>query len=154
MDSVVDPAGDYLWNAVGTVADRHGVTERQPRTADEWHEFRRRAVLLAEAANLISVPGRRVAAGHRTADDDGELETAAIQARLDRDHEALVGFAHGLRTVSIQLIAAADRRDVPAVIELGGALDEVCEACHKSFWYPEDQPPIVDVKVTQGPTAR
>src|SRR5450755_3326458 len=56
MDSVVDFASDYIWKAVTTTVDKKGLHEVQPRTDEEWHEFRRRAVLLVEAANLIAVP--------------------------------------------------------------------------------------------------
>ena len=65
MDSVVDGASEYLWDAVSTSVDAKGLHEYQPRTDAEWHELRRRAVQLAEAANLIAVPGRRVANGDR-----------------------------------------------------------------------------------------
>jgi hypothetical protein len=33
-------------------------------------------------------------------------------------------------------IQAIDRRDLDAMLELGGTLDEVCESCHITFWYP------------------
>jgi cytochrome c556 len=43
------------------------------------------------------------------------------------------------------LVAVADKKDVPAVTTLGGTLDEVCESCHKVFWYP-DPLPIITTK--------
>ena len=141
MDAVVDPAADYIWGAVATIADSKGIHELQPRTDKEWHEFRRRAVLLVEAANLIAVPGRKVAHGNHTLEDNGVLDPAPIQARLDANHAQLVGFADGLRQTAQKLVDAADRKDVNAIIEEGGTLDEVCEACHKVFWYPEDTGP-------------
>ena len=36
MDSVVDPAADYLWEAVSTKADAQGVHDFAPRTDGEW----------------------------------------------------------------------------------------------------------------------
>jgi cytochrome c556 len=33
---------------------------------------------------------------------------------------------------------AADKRDVAAITDVGGTLDEVCESCHKLFWYPDE----------------
>ena len=137
MDSVVDFSSDYIWQAVSATSDAKGVHENQPRTPAEWHEFRRRAILLVEAANLISVPGRRVAVGDKTAESGDPLEVAQIQQRLDTRHEELVGFANGLRDISVKLVAAADSKDVAAITDLGGTLDEVCEACHKAFWYPD-----------------
>lgn len=137
MDAAVDAPADYIWNSVSTISDEKGIHEYQPRTDEEWHEFRRRAVMLVEAANLLSIPGRRVANGDKTLEAQEALPVAEIQQRLDSNHEALVGFAGALREVSLKLVAAADRRDVAAVTDLGGALDQVCESCHMVFWYPE-----------------
>jgi hypothetical protein len=136
MDSVVDPSSDYIWHAVSSGIDAKGLYENKPRNAAQWHEFRRRAIALAEAANLIAVPGRRVARGDRTAESNEPLPIAEIQGRLDRQHDQLVGFAAALRDVSMKLVDAADRQDVAAVTDLGGTLDDVCEACHLVFWYP------------------
>jgi hypothetical protein len=138
MDSVVDFSSDYIWKAVTITTDQKGMHEVQPRTDAEWHEFRRRAVLLVEAANLIAVPGRKVAHGDKTVEDQQPLDVTKIQQRLDTGHEKLVGFAGALREVSLKLVDAADKHDVAAVTELGGTMDEVCESCHKVFWYPDE----------------
>ncbi len=138
MDSVVDPSADYIWNSVSTVVDEKGVHESLPRTDEEWHEIRRRGILLAEAANLIAVPGRHVAVGDKTAETDDPLDVAKIQERLDTRHAELVGFASALRDIAMKLVAVADKKDVAGITDLGGTLDEVCESCHLAFWYPED----------------
>jgi len=145
MDSVVDFSSDYIWKAVSTTVDKKGVHEMQPRTDEEWHEFRRRAVMLVEAANLIAVPGRKVANGDKAVEDGQPLEVAKIQQRLDTNHAQLVGFADSLRDVSVKLVDAADKKDVASITDLGGTLDEVCESCHKVFWYP-DQPAATPAK--------
>lgn len=141
MDSVVDPAADYIWESVSYQADLKGTHDRRPRTDAEWHEVRRRAVVLREAANLIAVPGRRVATTNKMVEGGSPLEVDDIQKRLDAKHDALVGFAGGLRGIAQQLVEAADRHDVDAITNLGGTLDEVCEACHRAFWYPNDPLP-------------
>jgi hypothetical protein len=146
MDSVVDPAGDYVWHAVATTIDAKGTHETRPRTAADWHRFRQHAILLVEAANLIAVPGRRVANGTKTVEDGDPLDVNRIQQRLDRQHDQLVGFTGALRDVALKLVDAADRQDVAAVTEHGGTLDEVCEACHKVFWYPEQPNPATGDK--------
>jgi hypothetical protein len=61
---------------------------------------------------------------------------AAIQERLIANPSALAAFAKSARTVALQLVKAVDKRDLQKFSELGGSLDEVCEACHKTFWYP------------------
>ncbi len=137
MDSVVDASADFLWQSFKTVNDAKGTHEFLPRTDEEWHEVRRRAITLVESANLMAIPGRKVAHGDKTLETGDPLDVAHIQNRLDTDHEKLVGFADALRDISLQIVAAADKKDVDAMMQLGGTLDEVCEACHVKFWYPE-----------------
>jgi len=141
MDSVVDPAADYVWESVSYRATLKGVTERRPRTDADWHQLRQHAIVLVEAANLISVPGRKVAATNKMVEDGAPLDVLAIQRRLDASHDSLVAFANGLRNVGQQLVDAANRHDVDAITDLGGTLDEACEACHRTFWYPDEPPP-------------
>ncbi|MBI4262899.1 MAG: hypothetical protein HY657_00860 [Acidobacteria bacterium] len=40
MDAVVDPSADDVWNAVSTTVDKGGVSEKVPRTDQEWGEVR------------------------------------------------------------------------------------------------------------------
>jgi hypothetical protein len=138
MDSVVDPSSDFIWESVSTISNSTGVHEKQPHTDAEWHEIRRRAMALAESANLIAVPGRRVALADKTIETADPLDVTAIQGRIDANYGQLIGFASALRDISLQLVAAADRKDVTAITQLGGTLDAVCESCHKVYWYPED----------------
>ena len=121
MDSVVDFSSDYIWKAVSTTVDKKGVHEMQPRTDEEWHEFRRRAVLLVEAANLIAVPGRKVANGDKAVEDGQPLEVAKIQQRLDTGHVSTGGFRR-----------LAARR----VGQTGGSgRQEGCGGDHRSGWH-------------------
>jgi hypothetical protein len=146
MDSAVDPSADYIWNAVSTTVDKSGIHERKPVTDEDWHQLRRRAVLLAESANLIAVPGRKAANNTKTLEEGIALDPEPIQKRLDANHAQLVGFAEALRQIAIKLVEAADHKDPVAVTEAGGTLDEVCEDCHKVFWYPDDATPKAAAK--------
>jgi hypothetical protein len=138
MDSVVDPSSDFIWDSVTTISNSTGIHEKQPHTDADWHEIRRRATVLVEAANLIAVPGRRVALGGKTIETADPLNVTEIQQRIDANYDQLVGFAGALREISLQLVAAADQKNVTAITQLGGTLDAVCESCHRVFWYPED----------------
>ncbi len=144
MMGQVDPAADFLWESVATVSTTEGTVEHQPRTEQEWLEVRLKALQLAEAANLLMMPGRRVAhEGQRLEDEgtDGNLTQEQAQAALDQDHGAFIGFAAALREVAIQQVDAIDRRDIPRFFDLGAQLDEVCEGCHLKFWYPGAKTP-------------
>jgi len=87
------------------------------------------------------IPGRPVAGPNvkTTVKNMEPLDIAAIQKRLAANPAALAGFAQSTRTVALQLVGAVDKHDVQKLSDLGGTLDEVCEACHKVFWYPDQK---------------
>jgi hypothetical protein len=130
MDSMVMPLAQTLWDAV--VYDD---TIKGPATDEGWQEVRRAAVSLAETANVLMIPNRAVAAPGKTA-GEGELSPQEIQALIDQNHGAWVGYARGLHEIAMQAIAAVDAKNAEQLADVGGALDSVCEACHTQFWYP------------------
>jgi hypothetical protein len=140
----IDPSADALWDSVGTYVDKHGTENRQPHTPQQWAEIRGRAIILAEAANLLMMEGRPVAvAGHEVEDTGtpGNLSAAEAQAAIDKDRAVFLSFARALGDVAVQMIKAADEKNASALWDEGAALDEVCEGCHLKFWYPGQQIP-------------
>jgi hypothetical protein len=86
MDSMVDPSGDFLFEAVAEIADEHGVTQKAPKTDDEWKEVRNRAIILFEGMNLAMMDGRKVAQpGDKSKFPEVELEPTEIQKLIDED---------------------------------------------------------------------
>src|SRR5262245_28235003 len=49
MDSIVDPASDYIWDAVETTVSAKGVEEKASHTDEDWKQVRRHAIMLLEA---------------------------------------------------------------------------------------------------------
>ena len=149
MDGVVDPSADVLWDSVAYIATTEGVEDRQPRTDEEWKSVRNGAITLIEAANLLSMPGRRVADEARVPGDaakpsstpTGELTHAEIQQRIDASHPAFVQFARSLQDAGLKALAAIDAKDATALMDAGGQIDEACEACHVTYWYPNQRRP-------------
>lgn len=140
MSGLVDPAADALWNSVATISTSSGTEDRRPRTDAEWAAVRREALLLAEAGNLLAIPGRAVVLPGETI-DGGEAPGARtadqIAASIAADPARFAAFARALQQTVEPALAAIDRRDADALFEAGGAIDEACEACHRAFWYPE-----------------
>ena len=182
MDGMIDPAADVLWDSVAYIATPKGIEDRQPRTDDEWKTVRNSAITLIEAANLLSMPGRRVDAVHppadatrlptaqaapstratqlvRTASDVttaptapanaindappplGELSHAEIQQRIDATHDAFAQFARNLQDAGLKALAAITAKDAQGLMDAGGIIDEACEACHVTYWYPNQKRP-------------
>jgi hypothetical protein len=136
MDSEVDPAADFIWGSVASISTRAGLEERQPHTDEEWLEVRRHAITLIEATNLLVMNGRRVSATFVPAGGAGELDSNQAQQKIDANRAAFVALAQRLQDTGIQTLSAIDAKDPIQLFELGGAIDEACETCHVTFWYP------------------
>ena len=137
MDAQVDPAADALWESVAFYSTLEGPEEHQPRTVEEWQAIRRDAIRLLESTNLIMMEGRQIAPPDIRL-EPGELSPAVLQRKLDASREEFIGFAQALRALSLKALDAIDAKDPQRLFEVGGEMDEVCEACHLVYWYPPD----------------
>jgi hypothetical protein len=142
MESIIDPSADALWGAVKTVVDQEGVHETSPKTPEEWLEVRRAAVRIIEGANLLIMPGREAApAGAKSEVPGVELEPAEITALIKKNRKKFDALAHELRFVGWEALKAADAKSADRLLDVGGKMQEVCERCHKVFWYPNQKLP-------------
>lgn len=141
MDSVVDPNADVLWDAVSTTINREGITEKLPRTDEDWKMVRRSAVALVEATNLLVIEGRQMApAGDKSENPDIELGPEEMQKLMDADRAAWVKNAHGLHDAAMVALKAIDAKSVQGLMDAGETIDTACENCHKRSWYPDKKP--------------
>ena len=137
MRSWVDPAADAVWDAVVTEVTPEGVRETRPETDGDWTRLRRHAVTLAEAANLLLVEGRPVAAPESRSELPGiDLHPEAIEDLLADDWRSWAESARGLGDTSAAVLDAVEARDVDALLAAGAELDRACERCHAQYWYP------------------
>jgi hypothetical protein len=142
MESIIDPTADALWGAVKTVVDQEGIHEIFPKTREEWLEVRRAAVRIVEGANLLMMPGREAApAGAKSEVPGVELEPAEITALVKKNRKQFDAFAEELRFLGAEALRAADAKNAGELMDVGGRMQEVCERCHKAFWYPNEKLP-------------
>jgi hypothetical protein len=144
MASIVDPAADTLWESVGSTVSAKGTEDREPRIDEEWQQVRRSAITLIESTNLLMMDGRRIVpVGGRLADEGlpGVLNAVEAQQLLNAQHPTFVQFASALHDVGEQMLKAIDAKDPAAVMNVGTTMDEVCESCHTTFWYPSAAKP-------------
>ena len=138
MLSVVDPSADIVWNATRTIVTKDdGVVDIYPETDEEWAVARRGAVVLAEAANMLMIPGRRVAPPGVKSEHPGlELEPEQIAILIEERRNSWSARALVLNEYASYVIDAIDARDPERVYELGSLIEPICESCHLGFWYP------------------
>jgi hypothetical protein len=142
MDSIIDPSSDVLWGAAGTVTDKDGVHDLLPTTPEAWHDVRRAAVRMIEGGNLLMMPGRAAApAGTKSEAPGVELEPPEITALIKKNRKSFDAFAKALQSVSVDALRAIDAKDGNALLDIGEKMENVCEACHQTFWYPNASNP-------------
>ena len=142
MKGIVDPTSKAIWDAVGTESGKNGIVEKAPKTDEEWAVIQNSALNLAEAANLLKIPGRKMAlpqeANSKTAPDAPELTPAQIEEKVNKDRAAWEQKADALQQTATKAIAAAKAHDKDAILNVGEEIDNACESCHKVYWYPDE----------------
>ena len=108
MEWILDPAADLIWGSAGTIITAEGEQELHPTTDEGWEEVIRNAAILAEAGNLLMLPGR--------------------SAGSDWDE-----YAVGLIEAGILAKQAAEAHDSDALFDAGGRIYQVCLACHNQY---------------------
>ena len=138
MESIVDPSADVLWGAAGTVVDEKGVQEMVPKTEEEWLGVRRAAVRIIEGGNLLMMADRDAApAGTKSEVPGVELEPAEMTALIKKNRKSFNGFAKALQGLGLEAMRASEAKNVDLLVEIGGRMEDVCESCHQTFWYPQ-----------------
>ena len=140
MRDMIDPLADNIFDAVKTVNDKNGHTiETTPKTDEDWEKIRFGAVSLAEAAYLLKIPRPFAPPGdmnNSAGPDAVELAPAQILAKLQADPVEWNARIEALRNVGLEVMDIVKRRDVKELWDAGENLDQACENCHKSYWYP------------------
>jgi hypothetical protein len=139
MLSVIDPSADVVWLSVTTVMDERGLVETVPKSDEDWIKVRHGAVTLMEAANLLMMPGRRVARPGEKSETPGvELEPEEMDALIAKDRAAWNARAKTLHDTVFEVVQAIDAKDANKVFELGEKIEVACENCHTQYWYPNE----------------
>ena len=117
MESTVHPSAEVVFESVGTIISASGTEEIAPKNDEEWATVQHSALTLAEAGNLLMMPGR---------------------AKQDSEWMKL---AQGLVDVGIVAHKAAQAKNPEALFEAGGQIYEACLRCHSRYW-PKDRLPL------------
>jgi hypothetical protein len=139
MRYMFDPLADNIFDAVGTLVTKTGVVEREPKTDEDWEKIRIGAVTLAEGAYLLKVPRPFAPPGdlnNSTGPNPVELSPAQITAKVEADPVEWNARIEALRNVGLEVLDIVKRKDVNELWDAGQNLDEACENCHRSYWYP------------------
>jgi hypothetical protein len=142
MQGIVDPSSDVVFDSVATDVTEKGIEEKRPQTDEEWEVVQHNALMLAEAANLLKMPGRQAARPGENTKSEGpdapELSADEIIAKINGDRGKFYGHADELQKTALEALDAAKKHDVNGLFEVGDDIDMACEGCHIEYWYPKD----------------
>ena len=141
MHNVIETQSQILFDSVAITVTSAGVEERQPKTEEDWEKVSKAAFTLAEATNLITMPGRRVA---RPEEEDksaaeSELTPRQIQELINANRDLFLKHAKDLQNVALQAYKVTTDKNVQGLWDIGEPIDKACESCHLEFWYPSEK---------------
>jgi hypothetical protein len=146
MLSIIDTSADEVWLSVSTVHSEKGVVETMPRNDEEWTKVRHGALALAEAANLLMIPGRKVARPGEKSETPGvELEPEEMDVLINKDRAGWNKRAVALREAALATLQAVEAKSPEKIFEVGEQIELACEGCHTQYWYPNEKIPPVQV---------
>ena len=144
---MLDPIADNIFDAVKVVETKEGAVKTVPKTEEDWQKIRIGAVTLAEGAYLLKIPRPFAPPGdlnNSTGPDAVELAPAQIMAKVEKDPVEWNARIEALRNVGLEVLDIVRRRDVNELWDASSNLDEACENCHKSYWYPGEDAKFYD----------
>jgi hypothetical protein len=112
MGHVIDPAAQVLWRSAGEITTEQGVQSLTPTTEEGWAAADNAMTTVAEAGNLLMLPGRA------------------------RDNGDWMKLSKRLTDAALEAKAAVLDEDSKAMFDTGGKLYEVCTACHEQYLLP------------------
>ncbi len=136
---MLDPLSDNIFNAVGDVVTEKGVVQMMPKTDQDWEKIRIGAVTMAEGAYLLKIPRPFAPPGdlnNSTGPNAPELSPAQITAKVEADLVEWNARIEALRNVGLEVLEIVKRKDVNELWDAAENLDQACENCHRSYWYP------------------
>jgi hypothetical protein len=143
MRDMLDPLADNIFDSVATIVDKSGTHEKLPKTDEDWEKIRIGAVTMAEGAYLLKVKRPFAPPGdenNSTGPDAVELSPAQIAAKVEKDPVEWNARIEALRNVGLEVLDIVKKKDVKELSDAGENLDQACENCHRSYWYPGETP--------------
>jgi hypothetical protein len=114
MDAIIIPHAQAVWDAV---VYENGKMVSEPKTEDDWYNLQMHAYAVAEAGNLLKMQPR--------AKDNGDW----------------MKFATALTDRSMEVVRAAEKKDVQGLLNAGGNVYNVCTDCHRQYVTPDPNAP-------------
>ena len=145
MKGVVAPQAQVLWDITNGAMNSNGDIDPAllkpadwARIADAGAQLKAKAHALAAATQIIvAAPGEKI----QDEESPGGSNAANVKGFIDADRQGFSDMASTLASSADEFVAAARARDTVRLTAPVQGLDQVCEACHVKYWYPQELGP-------------
>ena len=145
MKDIVSIQTQAIWDVGNNAQDNDGNPDPAKIKAADWNRLLRAGRQVKEAAQLLAHTDHVVVAAPGEAiedeEDPGAFNAARVQSTIEANPAAFRAFASALAASMDEVLNAARAKDALKLADVSGRLDQVCENCHKQFWYPEAAAP-------------
>ena len=112
MSGIIDPQAQLFWHSSGANDTAEGSQTLVPTTKEGWAAAENSMTAVAEAGNLLMLPGR--------AKDSGDWAK----------------FSKAMTDEALKARAAVQAKNGDKMFETGAALYDTCQACHQKYLLP------------------
>jgi hypothetical protein len=141
MKDVVAPQAQVMWDVGNKAMDDDGKADASKLKPADWTALLAASQKMKDAASTVAAAQQIAVAppGAKLQDEGapGASTPKQIQGYIDANRGAFTDHAKKLAGVADDFYQAAKARDAVKLMDASSRLDEVCEACHTQFWYPE-----------------
>lgn len=139
MKNVIAVQTQVVWDISSKVLDDNGNPDASRLKAADWSQIIAAAGKVRDASQVLASGPVMVAAPGQKIQDEGTpgaFGAKAVQGVIDANPKAFSAFSLAMAGSMSEIIATAQARDAKKLDAAAGQLDQLCEQCHKQFWYP------------------
>ncbi len=139
MQQEINATTNELWDVGNNAMNDTGGLDPAQMDDAKWTRLANAAAALKlEADKMASASNIHAAApGQEKVEEPGAYSMEDVQSYIDADPQSFRDLAAGLAKHAEAIAATAKARDAENAGLLVGELDQVCEACHAKYWYPQ-----------------
>jgi cytochrome c556 len=144
MKNIVAVQTQVIWDVGNNAQDDSGNPDPRKMKPADWAKVNDAASKVKDALqSLAKAPHVMAAAPGQKIDGEGGTPGAfgakEVQKAIDAQPKVFQAFAIQLSGSMDELLAAVKAKNTQKFFDVSGRLDQECEVCHQTFWYPDEK---------------
>jgi cytochrome c556 len=143
MKNIIAPPTQVVWDIGNQAMDDEGNPDASKLKPADWTKIATAAGKVKQASQTLALADKIMAAGPgQKIEGEGNADAFGakdVQRVLDANPKVFRAFAQQLATSMDEIIASTQTKNAKKLADVSGGIDQVCEACHMQFWYPNQK---------------